>query len=365
MGGCRCSYKNCQNTTKTTENVHFFHYPVKHTERCKLWIEKANKPQFLDLEEDQLRNKVICEYHFEDKWFPNSQKKRLLLGAVPTLDVGCEKEQLQPDMYVSTGMQDIQLLPASSDGSLFILDTDSIFSRSNKIDSFVYKNGMIIPSQIQPVQSVKREEKPKIPVSKASTSRTASSKPQQYCNNKLERSESPEMKVQIKKESIEYDPQLKRMSHKSVLEDIEINSEEDNLSNSSVKKITPLQKLTSVKTPGINKAASEKANLAKNYLRKIKQHSRDIACIKKMLRQKSMTDNKPDTNTILNCLKEQLPPTFFTVLSLTLSNKFDLTEADIDFFTTIHKMSPAVYQLLVDKYKWSLPSVDIVETAME
>ncbi|XP_056646447.1 uncharacterized protein LOC130451452 [Diorhabda sublineata] len=363
MGGCRCSYKNCQNTTKTTENVHFFHYPVKHIERCKLWIEKANKPHFLDLEEDQLRNKVICEYHFEDKWFPNSQKKRLLLGAVPTLDVGCEKEQQQPDMYVSTGMQDIQLLPASSDGSLFILDTDSIFSRSNKIDSFVYKNGMIIPSQSH--QSIKREEKPKSPVSKASTSKSASSKQQQFLNNNFERSESPESNVQIKNESTENEPQLRRMPHKNVLEDIEITSDEDNLSNSSLKKNTSLQKLTSVKTSGINKAASEKANLAKNYLRKIKQHSRDIACIKKMLRQKSLADTKPDTNTILNCLKEQLPPTFFTVLSLTLSNKFDLTEADIDFFTTIHKMSPAVYQLLVDKYKWSLPSVDVVETPME
>lgn len=139
MGGCRCTYKNCQNTTKTTENIHFFHYPVKHKERCKIWIENAEKPHFCDLEEEQLRNKVICEMHFEDRYFPNEQKKRLLQAAIPTLDGGCENSK----------KSDLKVLPLNEDGTEFVLDSDSMFNRiaavPHKVETFIYKDGAILP----------------------------------------------------------------------------------------------------------------------------------------------------------------------------------------------------------------------------
>ncbi|CAH1103428.1 unnamed protein product [Psylliodes chrysocephalus] len=360
MGGCRCSYKNCQNTTKTTENVHFFHYPVKHKERCKAWIENANKPHFCDLEEDQLRNKVICEHHFEDKWFPNSQKKRLLQGAIPTLDGDCggEEESLETEMFISNGLQEIQILPASSDGSLFILDTDS--NRSQRVESFVYKNGMIIPS----VTTAKPDIKPKLPasVSKPSTSKL---------NNSLQNFSSPlftshdydldplEFKVNVKKETPDVEPHSAKNSDKYEHEfDNTSIPNETYLENSLGRK--SMAPSTVVKNPVIirQQQSSKKANLARNYLRKIKQHSRDIACIKKMLRQKAMSESKPDPETILTCLKGDVPSTLFTVLNLNLNNNYELTEEDEDFFTTIHKISPEVYQLLVDKYKWNLPCID-------
>ncbi|KAJ8979103.1 hypothetical protein NQ317_014115 [Molorchus minor] len=126
----------------------FFHYPVKHKERCKIWIENANKPQFCDLEEDQLRNKVICEYHFEDRWFPNSQKKRLLQGAVPTLDGDAVEDPVpEPTTCLPSQLHDVQILPANEDGTIFVLDTDAMFNRSQKVESYIYKNGVILPAE--------------------------------------------------------------------------------------------------------------------------------------------------------------------------------------------------------------------------
>ncbi|CAH0550378.1 unnamed protein product [Brassicogethes aeneus] len=85
-GGRRCSYKNCINRSNNIDDLHFFHYPVQNKEVCKKWIEMAEKPHFNDLTESQLRNKVICDKHFEDKYFTNPLRKRLLKGAVPKLD---------------------------------------------------------------------------------------------------------------------------------------------------------------------------------------------------------------------------------------------------------------------------------------
>ncbi|KAJ8923571.1 hypothetical protein NQ315_010150 [Exocentrus adspersus] len=365
MGGCRCSYKNCPNTTKTTENVHFFHYPVKHKERCKIWIENANKPQFCDLEEDQLRNKVICEVHFEDRWFPNSQKKRLLQGAIPTLDAGADIDPNAPEtpVFLSTHLQDVQVLPANDDGTIFILDTDSMFGRAPKVESYIYKNGDIVPSS-----KIKQSVVP----AKPSTSATSNTMYPFFKHEKYEPSEMPEFnKVMIKDEVPEYSENILNKSilnhhiSSQSMESVEtVDYEpsklsmmyEESDSDSAQKRILP--------RPGTTKSilkGSVDKTVSRNCLRKIKQHSRDIASIKRMLKQKALAESKPDINIFLNSMKEQLPPTFFTVLNLNLNNKYDLTDDDIDFFTTIHKTSPELYQLLIDRYNWNLPCVDIVE----
>lgn len=389
MGGCRCSYKNCTNTTKTTENVHFFHYPVKHKERCKVWIENANKPQFCDLEEDQLRNKVICEVHFEDKWFPNSQKKRLLQGAIPTLDGDCKvephSEPLETPLYLASHLQDVQVLPANADGTIFVLDTDTIFNRSQKVESYIYKNGDIVPTNSKPV-------KPAVSAFKPSTSTENNSVFSTYKNDKyetlpnssktydertLDEGDTHEYKVMVKKEVPEYQENI---LNKSIIHQIgsqntghepesmqyepqrqELVYEESDMDSHQKKSVS-----RSVNTKHIIPKSVIEKSVSRNYLRKIKQHSRDIASIKRMLKQKAFIDSKPDINILLNSMKEQLPPTFFTILNLNLNNKYDLTDDDIDFFTTIHKTSPQLYQMLIEKYKWNLPCVDIVEeTSME
>ncbi|XP_072379525.1 uncharacterized protein [Diabrotica undecimpunctata] len=383
MGGCRCTYKNCQSSTKTTENVHFFHYPVKHPERCRIWIENANKPHFFDLEEDQLKNKVICENHFEDKWFPNHQKKRLLQGAVPTLDVGCEEEVTQSGIYISTGMHDVALLPASSDGSLFILDTDSIYHKSPNIESYVYKNGAIVPSSpvVQLKQEIKhvgtRSANNKTIINSKTLSNIGKQTVPSFLNHTILNNsafDDPlDTKVVIKDEvmpSSSYcntlNSELRLPQYNNIEEPIQdplgdTNQFEVSTHGQPFDEPEKPIRLFGIKNPAISKSYPEKSNLAKNYLRKIKQHSRDIACIKKMLRHKTNAPPKPDIDAVLNLLKEKLPPSLFLLNRLHLTDENELSQEDIDFLTTIQKMSPDLYQHLQEKYKWDLPIVDIID----
>ncbi|XP_028131018.1 uncharacterized protein LOC114326784 [Diabrotica virgifera virgifera] len=381
MGGCRCTYKNCQSSTKTTENVHFFHYPVKHPERCRIWIENANKPHFFDLEEDQLKNKVICENHFEDKWFPNHQKKRLLQGAVPTLDIGCEEEVTQSGIYISTGMHDVALLPASSDGSLFILDTDSIYHKSPNIETYVYKNGTIVPST--PVVQLKQEIKHVGTRSSASNktlnnNRTLSNIVKQTTPSFLNQTilnnsaldDSLDNKVIVKDELLPsssfcntLNSGLRLPQYNNIEESMQdpLAFDESTHVPSLNEPEKPPVRMFGIKNPAISKSFPEKSNLAKTYLRKIQQHSRDIACIKKMLRHKTNAPPKPDIDAVLNLLKERLPPSLYLLNRLHLTDENELSQEDIDFLTTMQKMSPDLYQHLQEKYKWELPIVDIID----
>lgn len=389
MGGCRCSYKNCTNTTKSTDNLHFFHYPVKHRERCVLWIEHACKPSFYDLEEEQLRNKVVCEMHFESKWFQNSQKKRLIQGAIPTLDGECNdvKRSISPldgdaPMYLpSNQYNDVKVLPANDDGTVFILDTENMFTRSPKIESYIIKNGVLVPTNHLPGKPAKQSNINRL--IKTSTSIDGSyfsgteteianintppgpgpsktlHKGSEYNSSSVIKKESPEIFTTQKtteRESNEfliYDQGATSQTFQMVHEEEEQKSNPTPVTRSAHSQQSSFQ-------------GSSKAVVSKNYLRQIKKHSRDIASIKRMLKQKkNVEQHKPDIKTILNELQHHIPASLLTVLSLLLGEKNDLSEDDIDFFTTIHRASPEVYQLLSEKYKWNLPSVDIVDAPSE
>lgn len=356
MGGCRCSFRDCPNTTKT-ENVHFFHYPVKQKERCRQWIDNARKPQFCDLEEDQLRNKVICDQHFEDRWFPNPQKKRLLQGAIPTLPgkyaadtntgTSPNKNNRVDITAFASHDQDIQVLPANEDGTVFILDTDTMFTKSQKIESYIYQNGRVVPSSLigptfELSQNLKSYSSPK---SKLNIKRNVLNEFVQPKYNDLEPGE-----IEVKTEQPDYSE--KNSDSQNRLTELDESNYE----------VLPKRLATEDKVMGNSVKEEDDSQIDKSYLRKIKQHSRDIATIKRLLKEKALAENKPNISSILSVLKEQLPPSLFTVVTLNLNQECELTDDDVDFFTVVHRISPEVYQLLVEKFKWNLPSVDIVDT---
>lgn len=357
MGGCRCSFRDCPNTTKT-ENVHFFHYPVKQKERCRQWIENAKKPQFCDLEEDQLRNKVICDQHFEDRWFPNPQKKRLLQGAVPTLPGKYIGDTYEESSYNKNNRveitsftshdQDIQVLPANEDGTVFILDTDTMFTKSQKIESYIYQNGAVVPSSLVPSTFMHSPN-----LKSYSSPKTKSSTIKKEILNELVQPKH----VQIEPSEVTVKTEVPDFSEK--MNDSQSRLMENEESNYEVK---PKRLATEDNVMGSSVKQQDDSVLDKSYLRKIKQHSRDIASIKKLLKEKALSENKPNISAILSVLKEQLPPSLFTIVTLNLNQECELTDDDVDFFTLVHRTSPEVYQVLVEKFKWNLPSVDIVDS---
>lgn len=70
MGGARCSYRNC--TMRSDGVTHMFHYPVFDKVRCHQWLTNAQRLDFLNLKVSQLRNRVVCQYHFKDDCFMNA-----------------------------------------------------------------------------------------------------------------------------------------------------------------------------------------------------------------------------------------------------------------------------------------------------
>lgn len=104
MGGCRCTFRGCDNATGTRPGIHFFHYPVKDSDRlvlscsfllhftteliffsCNKWILMANNPSYRDMEEPRLKNRNVCEDHFRLEMFMNIKKERLIRTAYPSL----------------------------------------------------------------------------------------------------------------------------------------------------------------------------------------------------------------------------------------------------------------------------------------
>uniref|UniRef100_A0A1L8DD04 THAP-type domain-containing protein n=1 Tax=Nyssomyia neivai TaxID=330878 RepID=A0A1L8DD04_9DIPT len=85
MGGCRCTFQTCENNSANSPNVHFFHFPAKKKELCKMWAKFANRLEFLDLPLDKLKNKVVCQTHFRNECFMNYLQNSLVKTAYPTL----------------------------------------------------------------------------------------------------------------------------------------------------------------------------------------------------------------------------------------------------------------------------------------
>ncbi|KAL1493430.1 hypothetical protein ABEB36_011487 [Hypothenemus hampei] len=371
MVGCRCSYKNCTNTTKSADNIHFFHYPVKHKERCEVWIQNACKPGFYDLEKEQLRNKIVCEKHFEEKWFLNSQKKRLLQGAIPTLD-GVYEDTIStsiidrdaPVYLPSNQYHDVKVVPANEDGTVFVLDTENMFTISPKIESYIIKNGVLVPTNSNsmirstPGRFIKQSTSNRFTKPSTSTAGYVMGAETEIANintppgpsNPFNKNKLFEHDCFPKNENIELE-----VSNEQHLE----NTESDLITQIEARPQLKLDEEKIVNTLS-SKQVQTKPHVTKSYLRQIKKHSRDIASIKRMLKQKRIIQKqKPDMKAILLELQQHLPPSLHTIISLIVGEKNELSEEDVDFFTTIYKGSSQIYQTLSEKYKWNLPSVDI------
>ncbi|XP_053659978.1 uncharacterized protein LOC128709019 [Anopheles marshallii] len=85
MGGCRCTFRECENATSIRKELHYFRFPVRDPERMQVWVKNANRKEFLDLPNDKLCNKVVCQEHFERKMFMNELCDRLTKLAIPRL----------------------------------------------------------------------------------------------------------------------------------------------------------------------------------------------------------------------------------------------------------------------------------------
>lgn len=341
MGGCRCSFKSCRNTTKTTQNIHFFHYPVKQKERCKAWINKACKPKFFDLDEYQLRNKVICEVHFENRCFLNAEKKRLLPQAIPTLDgpflydepsPNRMKQEIKP--YVnSPKLDDVQLLPANEDGTVFILDTCPSFKVNKEVKSYVINDDALLSIE------KKHDNYPRIKEEPVFNDHEQG----EYIlgdNNHFFNTSTPLRKPPLKQQNFPNKPNFEILNND-----------------------------LSPQPPGPDKAMSKEAvealvcqTVESKCLWRIEQHTKEIDRIKKVLKASKVNKkNLLSKNSVLRYLKLRLPPSLHTLVTLSLNDDYELSEEDENFFKNLHDSSVKTYNFLSDDCSWRMPIIEVHE----
>lgn len=357
MGGCRCSYKNCKSATKTTENLHFFHYPVKHTERCRKWIENACKPQFFDLAEDQLRNKVVCELHFEERCFTNINRRRLLHDAIPTLDAGAEEEVTHVEYRPSVTQSDeIQVLPANEDGTLFTVDTDSFqqIPMSEKIESYIYNNGALVP--LYKTEPVGVEESVVYTLEDTNMGRSEQRVPKSKntvinTNTNVVFNGSEKNNFQSRTYKLLFNSLTDSEGTTSVAMD------EDETSNGTSDNRSEQNRKNSNSGKVEEKATRIERNvLNTKMLKRVKQHSKDIALLKKTLKSTVIPNRQKYRKYALSSLAPVLPSTLFSLLKRNVKKgEVDVAQEELELYKEIYAASSSLYSSLKEKYGWNLP----------
>lgn len=104
MGGCRCYFRDCRVSSYRNPGAHFFHLPLKDTERNKLWVKYAKLEAMMDYPFSRKKNIVLCSRHFRDECFMNYKKDKLTAKAVPTLHRLSKDKALDYELDLENGV---------------------------------------------------------------------------------------------------------------------------------------------------------------------------------------------------------------------------------------------------------------------
>lgn len=319
------------------------------------WIQQANRLEFMNLPDDQLRNKVICGLHFEDKYFTNDQKKRLVHDAIPTLDAGC----FETANYV----KDVEILPTSVDGSTFTLQGENLQSSGCGNENFSFKDGKVMlqnfannlevytinPSYIQ--QSFTSNKDMFINQSESLMLMQESQTEEKdsifndldiirdHC---LEKEVKPEPKI---KQDISFDVCISPPIVPLANGDCKYNPGID-----TAPIFTGTEDVPPKSSDKIRKVKLKKPTLLKT----LNYHSQEIANIKR-----SLASTKFSRAKILRSLKGKIPETMFGALSLQLNKTCsDLKPEEKSFLHALHTIAPTAHKTLED-YGWHMPKHEI------
>lgn len=382
MGGCRCSYKNCTRATNNSaKDFHFFHYPVKDPLRCAEWIANAKKPQFISLPEEQLRNKVVCQLHFEMQYFTNANKNRLIHNAIPTLDAGSDGEP--PDVG-----NNVQVLQRDSEGSVFTVETSQLV-QSEDVASYIIENDNLVSARSTTVNLtgpvvIKGFVGPD--GSDANRNQIQLYECTSYgsgaCGitriNAIGTAEDLLADGVILGDDV-YTNEPEDMSEEELNEMCEEESEdisrgmsdikEEDLSNFLPTNIRMIKTCTIHPTSQMdldtrNNDTDHEMLKVRDISKTLEKHTREIALIRHTLNAR-VRNSKPKRRftkiRVLNYLQRLLPPTLLGAVSLQLLPKhINFTKREKQFLMALYKASPAVYEILQKQYKWKLPDISLV-----
>lgn len=79
-----CCYSKCYNTQKNNKDLTFFKFPVKDAQQTEEWKKRCGNVNIVMMDNEDLKNKVICERHFSPMVVITNPKRKILRrGAFP------------------------------------------------------------------------------------------------------------------------------------------------------------------------------------------------------------------------------------------------------------------------------------------
>lgn len=87
MSRLRCIIQSCGNNKKATVDL-VLHYFPRTREIRQQWLKNIGMEELFLKSDSALHMYAVCNDHFEDRCFAATDKKKLIRGAVPTLNLG-------------------------------------------------------------------------------------------------------------------------------------------------------------------------------------------------------------------------------------------------------------------------------------
>lgn len=342
MGGIRCSYKNCKNSSDSSKKSTFFRYPVNDPERCNKWIQNACKEQFFQHTTQQLRNRVVCDMHFESTCFTNPLRKRLLPNAIPTLDVHFDN---------------VEVLPVNPDCTVFMIKTDSLQAvpKSSNVQSYIYKDDTLVPHGNGKISDIHPEDEGDCEIVDVFISSSDANLKTDTITNSVQ--DGSDVLLEDGNQQVKEDHNIIYNDFASSINAKLESSEESHNTDTTNDNMVA----NNIQTNG-NKL---KKQFRKRLLLHMNKQTREVTSIKKIL--KSSAVRKPvNRSGAVKYLSRHLPPSLSSVLKYNIFYKNDdFGEADFEFFRDIYSTSPQVFNMLREKYHWRMPDPKQIQRAKE
>lgn len=357
--------------------THFFHFPIKNRERCIQWCVYSNNMDFLSLPDEKLKNKVVCDFHFQQNFFMNFKREKLnKTNAVPTIYVTDEGEidlleqpmdwvevnQAQAEIPEVAGQKNIDMDEYPDTIEFEVSELPPPVKKA-KTDLKPVKILNIEHIEVPKVKIVQSTPKPKTfpsvprPSSVTKTTVKTISPPKGYSIRRV----SPPQRVEQVANVIKYDTEeLTELPEMMIYETDEQHVEmvASNETNNEIKTI-------------LQQCMKDNAEIKELLISQQKSTAnRDSQSSSSSVTQQDVTINQSHLNKVqlFNGIKRYLSPAMVALLRMDLftsSAPRDFKPDEKVICTEILQFGPEVYNFLLDEWRLRLPSRDKVEKWIE
>lgn len=393
MGGCRCTFQKCDNSTSNNPGMHFFHYPYKQVERVQKWISNSSNLDYIDMPSNKLRNKVVCEDHFKLSCFMNYKKESLVKTAVPTLiklesgeiidlesstveieileeeksdysDFSPTKPIILNNRKREIGQKNIDLMPDIRNKDLFLLEVKNDENQEIKkrkmeiLENVQVKKVITVKSPKVLNKFIQKEEAP-APITKLLNSgitltklKTVNKKP--IVKKEIIIKPVPEPEVDSSEPELEEDPLIEPTTE--VFVEKEIPTPPPQASQDTIDKEFYVQTMSEQA-----KQIEELKTLMKEMIVK----NSETQTITKPIKETSPKVSKSNLNKVqlFNGIKRYLNPSMVSLLRMEMfgGSEREWKSDEKEFSVELLNLGPSVYEYMQDEWRFRLPPKKDVE----